>query len=413
MPRVSAISSHWLFFIFFHLTILNLLPGSMGNRIAGGFVFVLVLSLFCIHGVSYRGRIQEYAQEHRLECLVFLCALMVLLISCLVNFDWQQQRQWPLSAVLMISAVASYAFFILSYWLFRMSSRKSGYEFVLFLFILVHGIALWEYFDHQSVLPLLRNTLRSGHMARHQVSSVLDVSTVYGPFAAVSGIFFLQRGLAKASDPRRRILEWVCAAGGFAGALLAGSRSGLLALAIGLIVLFFRVDGKKKVWIFAAGLLAAAAIHWIAFDHPYVARKMGKILPYMQKMNRHQELALTDFVPRFGSDAMSSRPQVWAEAVELYKQSPWIGIGPGQFNVRSGRSWAVNVNNIYLNILTECGVFVFLVFCYIVLKFIRQRRRLQVFAVLLALAVIGFFDNQYDHSLPWNLSMAWMLANGD
>ncbi len=413
MSRISAISSHWLFFIFFHLTIFNLLPGSMGNRIAGGFVFILVFSLFCIHGISYKERIREYARENRLECIVFLCALLLLLISCLVNFDWQQQRQWPLSAVLMISAVASYAFFILSYWLFRMSSGESGYAFVLFLFILVHAIALWEYFDFQSVLPLLQHTLRSGHMARHQVSSVLDVSTVYGPLAAVSGIFFLQRGLAKASEPGRRTFEWVCAAGGFAGALLAGSRSGLLALAIGLIVLFFRVDAKKKVWILAVGLAAAAAIHCIAFYHPYVARKMGKILPYMQKMNRHQELAVADFVPQFDSRAMSSRPRVWAKAVALYKQSPWIGIGPGQFNVRSGGSWAVNVNNIYLNILTECGVFVFLVFCYIVVKFIRQRRRLQVFAVLAALAVIGFFDNQYDHSLPWNLTMAWMLANGE
>jgi len=50
---------------------------------------------------------------------------------------------------------------------------------------------------------------------------------------------------------------------------------------------------------------------------------------------------------------------------------------------------------------------------YGVFKFIWKRRRLQIFAVLTALAVIGFFDNQYDHSLPWNLSVAWMLANGD
>ena len=276
-----------------------------------------------------------------------------------------------------------------------------------------HTIAIWEYFHFPSVQPILENTLRRGHLTSALVASFFDVSTVYGPWAAVSGLFFLQRFLAKASGPGKRWLEMTCAAGGFAGALLAGSRSGLLAMGLGLIVIFFQVGPRNKLRVLTVGLVAVAALHWIALYHPYVARKAGRIMPYMKKIYKGEQIAVQDFIPRLDSRAMSSRPQIWAKAIELYKTSPWLGIGLGQYNVRSGKSWTVNVNNIYLNIFTECGVFVFLGFLYVFFKFLWNRRGNQIFAVLLALAVIGVFDNQYDHSLPWNLTIAWMLANGD
>jgi len=413
LSRTYALSSHWLFFIFFHLTILKLLPGSMGNRLAGGVVFIIVFALFCRQVAAYWEEIQKYMHEHRLECTVCLLAVLFLIASCLVNFDWQQEHQWPLSAILMLSALASYAFLILSYWLFRLNQADSGYEIVLFLFVLAHAIAIWEYFHFPSVQPILQSTLRSGHLTSYKVSSFFDNSTVYGPLAAVSGIFFLKRFMARVSGFGRRGLELICALGGFAGALLAGSRSGLLAMGVGLIVIFCQVNAKKKAWILIISILAVAAVHWIAFYHPNVARRTGKILPYMEKFYTDEKIVAQDFIPRLDSRAMSGRPRIWSRAIELYKESPLLGIGLGQFNVRSGSRWAVNVHNIYLNILTECGVIVFLVYIYILFKFIWQRRGSPVFAVLISFAVIGFFDNQYDHSLSWNLTIAWMLANGD
>lgn len=408
-----TLSSHWLFFIFFHLTILKFLPGSMGNRLAGGVVFIIVFAMLCRQAAAYWKEIQGYVRKHRLECAACLLAVLLLFASCLVNFDWQQEHQWPLSAILMLSALASYAFLILSYWLFRLNRGESGYEFVLFLFILAHAIALWQYFHNSSIQPLLQNTLCSVKLTSSVVSSCFDNPNIYGPLAALSGIFFLQRFLVKFSGPGRRWLELVCAIGGFSGALLAGSRSGLLALGIGLTVIFCQVNAKNKMRVLVIGVLAVAAVHWVAFYHPYVARKTGKILPYMEKMYTKEKVRAADFIPRLDAKAMSNRPKVWDRAVELYKESPLLGIGLGQFNVRSGRSWAVNVNNIYLNILAECGVIVFFVFLYGVFRFIWKRRRLKIISVLTALAVIGFFDNQYDHSLPWNLTVAWMLANGD
>jgi O-antigen ligase len=165
--------------------------------------------------------------------------------------------------------------------------------------------------------------------------------------------------------------------------------------------------------VLAIGVIGVAALHWIAFYQPYVARKAGQILPYIEKIYDNERILPRDFVPRFDSQAMSSRPEYWLKAVALFKTSPWIGIGLGQFNVRSGLGWVTNVNNIYLNILTECGVIVFLVLSYVLIKFLWNRRGIQIFPVLMMLVVIGLFDNQYDHSLSWNLTVAWMLAYGE
>lgn len=59
----------------------------------------------------------------------------------------------------------------------------------------------------------------------------------------------------------------------------------------------------------------------------------------------------------------ASRPDLWGAAWQAFKSRPWLGIGPGQFQLTYGR-WLPHVapdprlhpNNLYLHILAEGGV---------------------------------------------------------
>lgn len=413
MSREINISGNWLFFIFFHLTILKLLPGSMGNRIAGG---ILLIAVFCLVVWSVWNRWHHtalYPANYRMECLVGIFAVVMMLVTCIINFDWQQQN-WPLSVIMMISALASYCFLIFSYWLFRLHLNEKGYVFVLFLFILINAVAIWEYFDFPSVKPLLDAALRSDSYKRGSISSLFPGTTGYGPWAAVAGIFFLLRFLHKMSAKTFGWLELACAAVCIAGALLAGSRTGLVGLGIGLVAVFFAVSSKRKIYIGVIGITAVIVIHVIAFNHSFVARKVGTFLPYFKHIQSPENISWPrDFVPVMDSDLMHSRILRWQTAIKLFKQHPFTGIGLGQYNIKSGYGWEQNAHNVFLNILAEGGVILFVsVFGFILLFALRKKNAI-LLIVLLVLGVMGIFEHPYDHSLPWNLTTAWMLAHAD
>ena len=140
------------------------------------------------------------------------------------------------------------------------------------------------------------------------------------------------------------------------------------------------------------------------------------VLPYMQKLHEHEKLEAEDFIPNLSSSALSKRPRIWAGALSLWGDFPWFGIGLGQYNVRhvsSKSDWVTNVHNVYLNVLAECGLLVFIPFCILLGRFIyRVRFSDIIMPVLISILVMSTVDNLFDKSFPWILMCSWIIAAG-
>lgn len=405
-------SHHIMFTVLFSLSALKLVPGPMGNRWMAGGLLLAVLGLCLWQAVRNRVRLQRHVAEHWTFWALLLAASALTLVSCLVNFDWAMEQEWPRSAILMVSALSSYAFFLLAIVLFWMTYSEKMRFLPLVVIAVVGGLGLLELVHGDAARLLLQHTLRAPNLNSRTISSVFPVTTDFGPWSALAALFFWVRFLMAAARTRRRRafdlgLACLCSI----GVLIAGSRSGLLGLGTGLVVLALLFRQRVSVKMVAATALVLVLGLGVAFTHnPYVQRKIGTVIPAVQKFARDKPVGWHDLYPADLNRALSKRLEYWKQGLAMWRSSPWLGIGLGQFNVRSDFSWKNNVNNLYLNILIECGVVVFLLCMILLAMAVRHYWRHPFAVILISLAVMAIFDNLYDHLLPWNLTVAWVAV---
>ena len=380
----------------------------LGNRIIGAGVWLLVFGLVLQTLWDRRDGVKEVVGRYRLDFTLGGWLFAGVLISCMVNLDWQGAN-WPHSVVLMTSALACYSFLVITTFLFLLRGNNGGYVIFLILFLAINLIPWWQRHDYDSINFLIRHTM-AGNL--YQVSSVLRIASIYGPFAAICAVFFLGRAFSGKRERSIRLLEGVVALSATAGVFLSSSGTGIIGLFIGLIVLFWRILKRKKVFIIA-GVITAIMFHAFVIQDSEKASTIGAVLPYIQKIHDRQHVGIEDFVPKLSSETLSARPKIWIKAFSLWRQSPWFGIGPGQYNLGSEFGWVTNVHNVYLNILTECGLLVFIPFCFLLGRFIyKMRFNDYLFPVLISILVISFFENLFDKSFPWILMCSWIVATG-
>ena len=326
------------------------------------------------------------------------------------GWTWKEQRL-PLS--LLASALASYSFLFLSYWLFRLSHDHKGYLWALFLMIVVNAIPFWQKFDYDAIRFLLQYTVADDVLNKKEIPSVLRSVTTYSPFAAVLTVFFGGRFLLKKSVGMYRYGDLIVALLAMGGTLLAGSRTGILTLFMGLLTLLFYVPGRRRWWVLWVVLIAIVGIHLFIFVNPYLGKKMGMIFPYINKLQHHESVAPSDFIPDLSAGYAGKKVNRWIrikESFALWRQNPWFGVGLGQYNILSGHKWIGNVHNLFLNILCEAGIFVFLSWIYLSARFVWRRRRSFLTAVIVSIFTVSCFENLFDHSMPWVLACAWIFS---
>jgi len=327
-------------------------------------------------------------------------------------FGWAWKNQ-QLPLALLVSALACYMFLFLSYWLFRLSHGDEDYLWVLVLMIVVNAIPFWQKLDYDSIRFLLNCTVAADVLNQKEIPSVLRTVTTYSPFAAVLAVFFWGRFLMKKSVGIYRHAELFVALLATCSALLAGSRTGILSLFLGFLALAFYVPGRRKWWVLYGVLIAVVVIHAFALWHPYLGKKMGMVFPYITKLRHHKPLTPNDFVPDFTagySGKKLNRLIRIKESFALWQENPWFGVGLGQYNIVSGHKWIGNVHNLFMNILCEAGIFVFVAWLYLAGRFVWRLRRSCLMAVVVSIFVVSCFENLFDHSMPWVLTCAWIFS---
>ena len=332
---------------------------------------------------------------------------------------WQRQK---LPLALFVSALASYAFLFLSYGLFRLYPGNRNYYWALALLLLVNIIPFWQKFDYNSTAFFLKHTVaalvnQAGVVSlTGRLHSVLRWITIYSPFAAVLAVFFWGRFLVKKSTGFCRYFELLVGIFCFGGAILPGSRTGIVSLFAGFAALIFYVSGRRKWWIISLALVAVFVMHIFVLWNPYMGEKVGRFLPYVKKLRLHEPLKPNDFVPDFAgtySTKSGNRLNRIKQAFTFWRENPWFGIGLGQFNITSGHYWPGNVHNLFFNILCEAGIFVFAAWLYFAGRFVWRRRRSYLMAVVVTIFVVSCFENLFDHSMPWVLTCAWIFSRDE
>ena len=410
------LTKDYIFIVLFCFSVYDVIPYNkshlvLGNRIIGAGIWLIALGLlFCVLW-DRRGGVKEVIERHRLDFTLGIWIFAGVLISCLVNFDWRGLH-WPHSVVLMASALACYSFLIISFFLFLLKDGNKGYVILLVFLLIVNLIPWWQRYDYDSIKPFIKYTL-AGNI--FDVSSVLRMKNIYGPFAAICAAFFLGRAFFENREKPIRLLEGVVALSASCGVVLSSSGAGLVGLFVGLVAIFWKKLKNKKILIIS-GIIAVIAFHVFVVQDSRKDSTIRAVLPYIQKLHDHEEVEAEDFIPNLSSGALSKRPQIWARALSLWRDSPWLGIGLGQYNVGhigSKFDWVTNVHNVYLNILTECGLLVFIPFCILLGRFIyRMRSNNTIMPVLISILVMSIFDNLFDKSFPWILMCSWIIASG-
>jgi len=409
------LTKDYIFIVLFCFSVYDVItyksPLVLGNRIIGAGIWLISLGLLSCVLWDRRGGIKEVIERYKFDFTLGIWIFAGVLISCLVNFDWQGTN-WPHSAVLTASALACYSFLIISFFLFLLKDGSRGYVILLVFLLILNLIPWWQRYDYDSIKPFIRYTL-AGNL--FDVSSVLRMKNIYGPFAAVCALFFFGRAFCGNKEKHIRLLEGAVALSASFGVFLSSSGAGLLGLFVGLIAIFWRKLKNKKILIIA-GIILVIVFHIFVVQDSRKALTIRTVLPYIQKLHDHKQIEAEDFIPNLSSGALSNRPQIWARALSFWGDSPWLGIGLGQYNIRyigTKFDWVTNVHNVYLNVLAECGLLVFIPFCILLGRFIyRMRFNDTIMPVLISILVMSLVDNLFDKSFPWILMCSWIVASG-
>jgi len=150
---------------------------------------------------------------------------------------------------------------------------------------------------------------------------------------------------------------------GLVNFILTLSRAAYIALAAALLFLlviyFKRFFSFKKI---AAVILVLLVVYFIFI----------KIFGLTEDFNLYLDRFITQATDVFSGASYTDRAETFREAWQMFKQHPWLGVGTGNFGpnvawyplVVPEKGWLI-VNNIFLEIMAETGIFGLLSFLWL------------------------------------------------
>ncbi|MDH3359677.1 MAG: O-antigen ligase family protein [Desulfobulbaceae bacterium] len=377
------------------------------NRYMGmgvwAFAAVVFLGMFLI-----RGRCLDYWQRYRKEIILVAAFLFLHLLSLLLNLD-----VYPDFKALVfygIAPLAVFSLFGMAWGIFSIYPVSRGICVPVF-FLLIHGVALGQFFDYELFRPITSHTIAADIMHPGYITSVFPHHTIYGTVAAVNIIYGLTLLFGKSLSRDEKYLWLAVISMAFVGGALSHSRNFLWTLGFGVLPLFFFFERRRLGLWLATLLLAVAAFHVVAYYSPGIQRQYGRALPYLGKLAKPAEIEGGDFVPRFSSQGLTGRPELWRRAYGQWQQAPWFGKGPGSFNLSGGNLYSrqFNVHCFYLQVLLDTGIVGFIVLAVLLFLLLKRARLAGILPVFVAVLASLVFDNFLDHSMAWAILMAWFV----
>lgn len=198
-----------------------------------------------------------------------------------------------------------------------------------------------------------------------RVSRALIEHRVFGPFdnPPIFGAWlgmFLPLALycaVYARTPQRRFWSWSAVFLLAAGVFCTGSRGPFLATILA-VALFPWLSGRRRQGIITLGVLVTGVFYVI-----FVGPQIAKLLPENNLVTRFVDPAGSVYSGKSAFSTMeNARFKAWRDAVDIWKDHPWLGVGPGEWVEQRKRSVSSKTLSLissyspYLEALAETGI---------------------------------------------------------
>jgi len=388
-------------------------------------IALLCLSLLLCYKIWSSCGFRAFIKRNKLTLLLLLTYQVICLVSLWLNLHYYTSQKdvlrFGLYFIILSSAVP------LALWLFSLPEGNRGFSlsrakwsnsliWLLFLFIAL--LSLWQVYDYQSAKVLGRFFVGSEIWPEQNVNAIFKINTDLGTILSLAVIFCLI--WLKNNFNRISRIEFCCFIFLMSALFLAGSSIGsrnfLLTFSVGLLVLSVQQVRNKRTLVHGLIYLFLFVIiaHVLVLVSPYALIKFSSLLPYLQVLADGEVLAWSDIIPRFDNYAFGGRLDLWTKSIELISQNPYFGVSNGGARTVLNPINGGNAHNFLLQILLDSGLVGFAVLAVLIAKILLELKaagRLATVAPLLSMVLVGLsFDYYLDHSLPWIIFTAYLLA---
>lgn len=205
--------------------------------------------------------------------------------------------------------------------------------------LIIGGYGIWQHFVGVDLYhQVLLDRMTFGYRAIGTFSTYLTFSG----FFAVASIFLVAVGFS-VTNKMRKIVYLLASQVGLACILFNYSRSTIVALIIGFVILVLLIGARYRKWVSLVLLLTLAVGMVVSPDF----------------LHRFKNMDRTEF----SADYANSRFAIWGTALKMVEEQPLFGVGPGNFHHkyielrenRTGRNLS-HAHNDILNIAAESGL---------------------------------------------------------
>ncbi|MBN2701087.1 MAG: O-antigen ligase family protein [Methylothermaceae bacterium] len=408
MAALSAWLRRWIldgniwFLIFLTLVLIKPATGPNINRYLGILAWLVVFGVFLAKLAVAGHRPGFWLGRYKIP-LIFIGGLFAAYgVSALVHL-----ASYPNLSTFVFRALSPLAVMSLFPMLWSILETRQAVTrmAVLGSLFVIEALGAVQPFHPEWVNELRRHTVAAD--ALYQVTSLYRWHTILGTLSALIALYGMVRLLHARSGPAARTGYGLLTLVSLTGGALSRSRNFLFALLVGLVAWLF--SSRQRIWaglgvlIFCLGLF-----HAVAWLNPKVAGRYATALPYLKKLHTPSAITGADFVPRINNHSLSNRARIWSKAVEMWRGAPWLGVGPGVFNLKSGLGQRYNTHNAFLQVLVDAGAIGMLCFVGFWLYLCGKTFGRPAFPLVIGIMGALSFDNFLDYSMAWVLATTWL-----
>lgn len=398
-PWLRHGNSNLWFLIFLILVLVKPLAIPNANRYLGILTWSLVFGVFLSRVAVHRSKFRFERYKTPIALISGLFASYF--ISILVNLG-----SYPDFQTFVFRALAPLAVMSLfpMLWVILESDKAEPRWPVLLVLFALEALGAAQPFFPDWINVLRRHAVAAD--ALDDITSLYRWHTILGTLSALLCVYGMVL-LFHLPSWRGRIGYGLLALVSLVAGSLSHSRNFLLTLVIGIMA--WLASSRQRVVVGLGGMLVGLGLfHAVAWFSPDVAGPYATALPYLGKLHTPSTIAVQDFLPQVDNRSLSNRDRIWTRAIELWRQRPWLGIGPGVFNLKSGFGQEYNAHNAFLQVLVDSGLIGLAWFLGLWGYLGRQTFGQPVFPLCIGAAAALGFDNFLDYSMDWVMVTTWL-----
>jgi O-antigen ligase len=381
-------------------------------------ITILIIGLLLIYKIYTTLGFAEFFRRYKIELALLVSYFLVCLLSLYLNIhryaDGQEVIRYGITFIVITASFpAGILLFILPQNTKGLSLSRYQYSYLVpwIYFLLLALMTIWQYFDFESSKHLSRFFVSSEIWPEKNINGFFRVSTDTGVVFAIAAMTLVQLGLRWTKRPYNRIFFTVLLSALMLAGLFSGSRTFLLVAMIFVLIMCLRAIRFDLKLTLLVGLTIVILFHLLVIFSAYrTVEKLSVFLPYLLPLRNGSVFFVQDLWPNFSMGIFADRLPIWESALVVISENPLLGISNGGFRLYDD-SLISNTHSLPLQFLVDSGWIGMLLFLSLMFwLLIRLRRQQYDLLIVMMLSITLLLDFQFDHSLPWIITIAFLLS---